>query len=498
MAVPAPSSLPPDPVLVAFNRFGLGARPGDREMLAGDPRGYLRAELRQPDIAMISLDDPAYAGLLGSTPAIQASMAANFQLKRERMAAAAAQPATASAQAVPAQAMPAQITPAHPVLAPAPTDKPAVPQVEATLFRAEAQARFDKAIRAKAGFVERLVCFWSNHFCVSVAKDILIEASAGAFEREAIRPFVLGRFADMLLAVEHHPAMLLNLDNQQSVGPDSRAGSNRKRGLNENLAREILELHTLGVGSGYSQADVTSFARILTGWTMAGRDGRLGEPGNFVFNANAHEPGDAVLLGKTYPAGGMGQAEAALNDIARHPATALHIATKLARHFIADTPPPSAIARLAKVFAKTDGNLRALAAALIAMPEAWSTPLAKMRSPFEYVVAIRRATGPGPANDPGQSLGWLNALGEPLWQPPGPNGFPDGADGWASAEGMKTRLDIAWQAARQARDIGNPNDMLDALIGPAASPETRQAIARAESKQQGLALLLMAPEFQRR
>ena len=498
MTVPASNSLPPDPVLVAFNRFGLGARPGDREMLAGDPRGYLRAELRQADIAMISLDDPAYTGLLGSTPAIQASMAANFQLQRQRTAAAAAQPATASAQAVPAQALPAQITPAHPALAPAPTDKPVVPQVEATLFRAEAQARFDKAVRAKAGFVERLVCFWSNHFCVSVAKDILIEASAGAFEREAIRPFVLGRFADMLLAVEHHPAMLLNLDNQQSVGPDSRAGSNRKRGLNENLAREILELHTLGVGSGYSQADVTSFARILTGWTMAGRDGRLGEPGNFVFNANAHEPGDAALLGKTYPAGGMGQAEAALNDIARHPATALHIATKVARHFIADTPPPSAIARLAKVFAKTDGNLRALAAALIAMPEAWSTPLAKMRSPFDYVVAIRRATGPGPANDPGQSLGWLNALGEPLWQPPGPNGFPDGADGWASAEGMKIRLDIAWQAARQARDIGNPNDMLDVLIGPAASPETRQAIARAESKQQALALLLMAPEFQRR
>lgn len=500
LAVPASNSLPPDPVLVAFNRFGLGARPGDHEMLAGDPRGYLRAELREADIAMISLDDPAYAGLLGSTPAIQASMAANFQrkLERERMAAAAAQPATASAQAVPAQITPVQPMPAHPAPAPAPADKSAVPPVEATLFRAEAQARFDKAIRAKAGFVERLVWFWSNHFCVSMAKDIVIQASAGAFEREAIRPFVLGRFADMLLAVEHHPAMLFNLDNQQSVGPDSRAGRNRKRGLNENLAREILELHTLGVGGGYSQADVTSFARILTGWTMAGRDGRQGEPGNFVFNANAHEPGDAVLLGKTYPAGGMGQAEAALNDIARQPATALHIATKLARHFIADTPPPSAIARLAKVFAKTDGNLRALAAALIAMPEAWSTPLAKMRSPFDYIAAIRRAAGPGPANDPGQSLGWLNALGEPLWQPPGPNGFPDGADGWASAEGMKVRLDIAWQAARQVRDIGNPNDMLDALIGPAASAETRQAIARAESKQQGLALLLMAPEFQRR
>lgn len=382
--------------------------------------------------------------------------------------------------------------------APAPHGKPAVPPVEATLFRTEAQARFDKAIRAKTGFVERLVGFWSNHFCVSVAKDNIVRASAGAFEREAIRPFVLGRFADMLMAVERHPAMLFYLDNQQSVGPESHAGQNRRRGLNENLAREILELHTLGAGSGYSQADVTSFARILTGWTMAGRDGRLGEPGTFVFNANAHEPGDAVLLGKTYPAGGMGQAEAALNDIARHPATAQHIATKLARHFIADEPPPATVARLARVFIKSDGNLRALAATLIDMPEAWSTPLAKMRSPFDYVAAIRRATGAGPAGDPGQSLAWLTALGEPLWQPPGPNGFSDQADGWASAEGMKIRLDIAWQAARQVKDIGNPNDMLEALIGPAASPDTRQAIARAESKQQGLALLLMAPEFQRR
>ncbi|KAA3450482.1 hypothetical protein C7I87_12790 [Mesorhizobium sp. SARCC-RB16n] len=496
MAIPTPNS-PPDPTLVAFNRFGLGARPGDRDRLGADPRGYLKAELRRPDIAMISLDDPAYADLLGSTAAIQASMAARFQrrLDRSLMKAAAEQPANGPAATnAPAMAS-APVKVDAPAAAP-PKPTPATPPVEATLYRAEAQARFDKALRAEAGFVERLVYFWSNHFCVSVAKGNIVRASAGAFEREAIRPFVLGRFADMLMAVERHPAMLFYLDNQQSIGPDSRAGRNRQRGLNENLAREILELHTLGVG-GYSQADVTSFARILTGWTMAGREGRLGEPGSFVFNANAHEPGEAVLLGKIYPAGGMGQAEAALNDIAHHPATAQHIATQLARHFIADEPPPAAVARLAKVFIKNDGNLRALAAALIDMPEAWSTPLAKMRSPFDYVAAIRRAAGPGP-NDPGQSLNWLNALGEPLWRPPGPNGFPDQADSWASAEGMKTRLDIAWQAARQVKDIGNPNDMLDAVIGPSVSPETRQAVARAESKQQGLALLLMAPEFQRR
>jgi uncharacterized protein (DUF1800 family) len=292
--------------------------------------------------------------------------------------------------------------------------------------------------------------------------------------------------------------MLFYLDNQQSIGPDSRAGKRRGRGLNENLAREILELHTLGVGSGYSQADVTSFAGMLTGWTIAGREGRLGEPGSFVFNANAHQPGEAVLLGKTYPAGGMGQAEAVLNDLARHPATARHIATKIARHFIADDPPPAMVARLAETFSKTDGDLRAIAVALVNAPEAWSQPLAKMRSPLDFVLALRRGIGPGPDADPGQTLNWLAALGAPLWQPPGPNGFSDLVDAQASPAGMAMRLDIAWQAVRQARSLAEPADLLDALIGPSASAETRQAVSRAESRQQAVALLLMAPEFQRR
>ena len=179
-------------------------------------------------------------------------------------------------------------------------------------------------------------------------------------------------------------------------------------------------------------------------------------------------------------------------------ATARHIATELARHFISDDPPPAAVARLAAVFTKTDGDLRSIALTLIDMPEAWSTPLAKLRSPLDYVVALRRAIGSSAGNEPQRSLRWLSALGEPLWQPPGPNGFSDQTDAWASAEGLKTRLDIAWQAAKQADDIGNPNEMLASLIGTSASAETRQAISRAESRQQGLALLLMAPEFQRR
>jgi uncharacterized protein (DUF1800 family) len=482
-----------DAALITFNRFGLGARPGDLIKPGNDPRGFLRSELATTDIALIPAGEPGEGDLPGATSAIQASMAAGMERKieRDQMAASLAQPSKAVASlAMSPETAEATLADTKP--------RPPVPPVEQKLFKAEAQARFDRAVGAEIGFVERLVAFWSNHFCISVAKDNIVRASAGAFEREAIRPFVLGNFADMVLAVEHHPAMLFYLDNQQSIGPDSRAGKNHNRGLNENLAREILELHTLGVGSGYTQADVTAFARILTGWMMVGREGRQGEPGAFVFNASTHEPGDEVFMGKTYPAGGMGQAEAVLNDVARHPATAQHIATKLARHFIADDPPPSAVAKLAKAFTDHEGDLKAVAITLINLPEAWSQPLSKMRSPLDFTLAIRRAVGPGPGADPGQTLSWLTMLGEPLWQPPGPNGFPDTADAHASPAGMKMRLDIAWQAARQIKEIGQPSDTLEAVIGSSASSETRQAIARAESRQQAVALLLMAPEFQRR
>ena len=485
--------------LIAFNRFGFGARPGDAN-IAGNARDLLRHELATRNIGMISLDDPANADLRGTTAAIAESLAANYDGKLER--AEAAMSISPLAPPMPQVTMGSagaeMASPGASRAAAAPAKAAQAPAIEQQIFRSEARARFDKMATAPVGFVERLVHFWSNHFCVSVAKDNIVRAAAGPYEREAIRPFVLGRFADMLFAVEHHPAMLFFLDNQVSIGPDSRAGQRSKRGLNENLAREIFELHTLGVGGGYTQSDVTTFARILTGWTVAGRDGRLGEPGSFVFNASAHEPGDEVILGKTYAGGGIGQAEAVLADIARHPSTAEHIASKLVRHFIADDPPGQAVARLAKIFLDKDGDLMAVAHALIEMPEAWSTPLNKIRSPYEYVAAIRRAVYRGSTADPGQMLGWLTALGQPLWQPPGPNGFTDIAAAEASPEGMKVRLDIAWQAARQVKDIGNPSTLLDAIIGPAASPETRQAIARAESKQQGLALLLMSPEFQRR
>jgi len=484
----------PDPkkaAFIALNRFAFGARGGtyasDLARAASDPRGFLGAELLQPEIGR--LDAPA---LPQTREALMMLFAFREQRKQERQRMAAASPSqTSMAEGMNSTPQP----PAPPTAASKPNPKPREPSPANMLFRAEALARFQRAARAEVGFVERLVHFWSNHFCVSAAKGGLVRATAGSFEREAIRPHVLGRFADMLLAVESHPAMLFYLDNAQSFGPQSAAGQRGKRGLNENLAREMLELHTLGVRGGYTQADVTSLARIITGWTFARLADRIGEPGTFVFLAPAHEPGDQSLLGKVYSAGGFEQGTAALADLARHPATAQHIAWKFAQHFVADQPSRALVDRLAKVFREREGDLKALANALIDADEAWSMPLSKMRTPEQFLLCAMRAINHIP-EDPGAVLGALNTLGMPLWQPPGPNGWPDTVAAWASPEGMKLRLYVSAQIADRMKDLVKPTEILDAIAGECASRETRQAVARAESRQQGLALLLMSPELQ--
>jgi uncharacterized protein (DUF1800 family) len=502
----------PQAALVALNRFGLGARggsSGDFVNAASDPRGFVKAELGRPNGALLE-----GAGLLPTTALAQRLFDYQEQMRAQRelgapkpkpdagMADTQARMMEKAGEAVqnaaPESAMAGNaVTMAPRIAAASSTPNPPQLNVIQKTYRAEALARMQRASIVECGFVERLVVFWSNHFCISAGKGEPARIWAGSFEREAIRPYVLGRFGDMLKAVEQHPAMLFFLDNQQSFGPDSRAGQNRKRGLNENLAREIMELHTLGVGGGYSQADVTTLARIITGWTFVGREGRLGTPGSFVFNANAHQPGPQLLLGKTYDNAGVSQGEAALADIARHPSTAKFIATKFARHFVADDPPATLVARLEVVFRKTDGDLKALTTALLDSDEAWQAPLSKMRTPYEYLIATGRLLARIP-DDPGRALGSLNVLGQPLWTPSGPNGFADTNAAWAAPEGMKLRLDIAAQTAARIADSIDPRDLLEVVAADAASTETRRTIERAESRQQALALLLMSPEFQRR
>jgi len=478
--------LDPVPWSLAFSRFGLGARPGDGAR-KGDPREALIGELNAP--AAGRLEDPA----LGPTPEILADLFAfQEQRKAERDAADLTR---LSSLAMPEPGVAALMFPRAD--APAANTTAMTPSPIQKAFRAEAALRFRRACGVEFGFVERLVAFWSNHFCVSVAKSEIGRAAAGAFEREAIRPHVTGRFADMLLAVEKHPAMLNFLDNAQSIGPNSVAGHNQGKGLNENLAREILELHTMGVGSGYTQGDVTQLAYILTGWTFAGRDGRLGPPGTFAFNPRAHEPLAVALRDRLYVQEGVAQGEAALVDLAREPATARHVAFKFARHFVADVPPPALVDHLTQVFQDTDGNLRLLATALIEDPLAWAAPRTKLRNPWELTVAAFRAFARDPG-DAGAALNALNLLGMPLWEPAGPNGFSDVSSTWGSPEGAKMRLELAAQFARGVKNGPRPPDLVDDALGADVSPTTREAVLRAETAEQAYALALMAPEFQRR
>ena len=318
---------------------------------------------------------------------------------------------------------------------------------------------------------------------------------SGAYEREAIRPHVLGRFADMLLAADSHPAMLLYLDNTVSMGVNSIAGINRSRGLNENFARETLELHTLGVGTGYTQDDVISFANVLTGWTLVPAGGDPEHGGEFSFNPRLHEPGAQKVLGKAYDQEGVEQGRAVLADLAVHPATATHLATKLARHFIADTPPPALVERMAKVFLDTSGDLKEVAKTMITSPESWAQPPGKLKRPSEWVVGIVRACGITEA-DPKRFTAGQALLGEPLWRPSSPKGYPDDEASWI--DGIGRRLDVANNFAERVAGKVDPKDVVENVLGSCVSADVRDAVGRAESRQQALALLFMSADFQRR
>jgi len=487
---------------LALHRFGCGPRIGAIAAIGSDPRGALLAELDRPGIGRIADPD-----LLSGGEAARAAFHFRQQKRAQRLAQRAEREMEQQAAGAPAQpgatAAPSDAagdnnaenmggTPETSMAAKPKRDPgPGIPQ---QLYLEEAKARIGAALGAELGLVERLVWFWSNHFCVSADKGG-VRPLCGAYEREAIRANVLGRFADMLLAVESHPAMLVYLDNARSIGPDSLAGRNRGKGLNENLAREILELHTLGVRSGYSQEDVTSFAKVITGWTLAPPKQDPERGGEFVFNPRMHQPGPQHVMGKRYADAGVEQGRAVLLDLARHPATARHLAQKLARAFVADVPPAALVESLAKRFEDTDGDLKEVAKTLVSSPEAWAAPREKLKTPGAWIVAALRATGASPP-DIRPVLQAHNLLGAPLWRPPAPKGFPDDSAVWM--DGIAERLDIANQLARRMAPLVDPEGAVDLALGPLATAETRQAVARAESRPQALALLLMAPEFQRR
>ncbi|PLK25631.1 DUF1800 family protein [Novosphingobium sp. TH158] len=465
-------------IQIALNRFGLGIRAG--ETPPADPRRWLLDQLERYDPA------PAAVASLPGSRQLVTQLAAVRLDRQEREKAMAEQ----SGQQMAAQAD----NPEREILRPLRQS-----YVEA------AAARNMAAFASATPFMERLVAFWSNHFAVSIDKPATL-GLAGAFENEAIRPHVMGKFSSMLLAVERHPAMLLYLDQAQSIGPNSklaeaaqRRGAQRQPGLNENLAREILELHTLGVRSGYSQADVTEFAKALTGWTVTGL-GRIARllpytSGEYAFVPQLHEPGPRTVAGKRYADDGEKMGQAILMDLAAHPATARHIATKLARHFAADDPPAPLVARLEQAFLKTGGDLPALYRILIDAPEIWEAKGSKFRQPWEWLTAVQRASGvPFPAQ---ATVFTLNQLGQSPWKPGSPAGWDDIAASWAAPDALLRRVEVANRYARSLTAL-DARALAPKLFPDSLSEATRQAIARADSGQQALALLFVSPEMLRR
>ncbi len=339
-------------------------------------------------------------------------------------------------------------------------------------------------------FYWRLVDFFSNHFSVT-GNGPRMRALAPTLEIEAIAPYISGSFADMLLAVESHPAMLLYLNNEQSIGPNSKAGkrSKGKRGLNENLAREILELHTLGVNAGYDQADVTELARAITGWGVEGKGSA-----NFSFKANLHEPGRRDVFGKIYQQDGVKQGVRILNDLAVNAKTAEFVSRKLVNHFVNDNPPQALVDTMVAVWLKTKGNLPQVLQAMIEHPLSWSEQGAKFKTPREFVISTCRVCGIKKIN-PNFSKS-LSILGQQPFAAGSPAGYKDTQEYWAGPRAMMGRIEWAEHVSKFVKN--SPVELAQNALGPLMDERTELLISRAESKSQAVTLFLMSPEFQKR
>lgn len=453
-----------DTTLRALNRFGLGARLGERRRIT-DPKAWLRAQLDG--------DAPAIAAPPAGSPA-------------------------GLGDAIRAFRGPARRTPEQ---------RQQLRRALVNIGSQESVAALTTRVTTERPFVERLVAFWSNHLCISTAAKVLVVPLAGSYEREAIRPHVFGRFEDMVLASAKHPAMLVYLDNFQSIGPGSR-GAQRgrgRRGLNENYARELMELHTLGVNGGYSQQDVQELAKILTGWTVSGlQNGGAALRGalspsqasiGFAFQELLHEPGARHVLGVTYADAGVAQGDHAIRDLCRHPSTAQFIATKLVAHFVSDEPPAAAVERIARVFRNTGGDLRAVAAAIIDLPEAWADGTRKFRAPQDWLVAVLRAVSAPGVN--AMTLPVLRQLRHPLWAPQAPKGFGDSVQEWADPDSLLNRAELARTLARRMRDARlDAAAFLDVVDAGATDPLRSLLKDSSIAESDRVALAIAGPAFQ--
>jgi uncharacterized protein (DUF1800 family) len=468
---------------IAANRFGLGARPGEIARASGNPKTWLMDQMNAPGPRLVPLDGRSF-------PNAGELVAEEAEFKVEKfMNKGNKQKGIKGVKGLKPQMTEAERTEKK--------INSGGGNIRREEYVDEIAARFALGITTDRPFAERVVRFWSNHFAISAKKPKIL-LFAGDFEREAIRPHINANFEDMLFAVVMHPAMQIYLDNWHSFGPNSLVGRNRKKGVNENLGRELMELYTLGVDGGYTQADVIAMAKLLTGWGIY-KDRANG----FGFYEDRHEPGPITLRGKTYPAGWDGSV-AAVRDLADDPSTARNIARKFAAHFISDDPPKESVMRLEKVFKETKGNLHALNEAIVNDPAAWQPEQRKMRTPVEYVTAAMRGTGWAPADDGhgGRGIHGLLAavrvMGEVPLAPTSPKGWPDNADAWNGSDAMLARIQWARNFSALLSQAPNANAMAEAGLGPQLRPATKIAMAGASTPSEAVALLLASPEFQRR
>ena len=436
---------------IAATRFGLGPRPGELAHIGGDARAWLKAQI-QPETTPAAL------------VALPASADIVLQLTHARRAGSKAYQA-------------------------------AIEQLSKAIAPAEFTARTSVATTSDAPFRERLAQFWSNHFTVSGIVPKVLPV-VGAYEREVIRPRIFGRFEDLLFAAVRHPAMIMYQGHAYAFGPHSPLGQ-RIQNFNERFAHAILAHYTLGPQGPYGQDDAHALANMLTGWTHGGVGGRGPHHGRFRFRPDGHEPGAKRFLGRRYAEAGVEEAERALSFLAGHRATARFIATKLARHFVADEPPPEVVYAITQVFAETDGDLAQVSAALVDLDAAWAAPLSKVKSPHDLVVSTLRAIS-DQERKPKALARALRDMGQQAYQPPTPAGWPDRGEDWLADDALLSRIQWAREVASFMPRHVDPMALADIAIGPVATPGALDAIAKAPSAETGVALVFASAEFQRR
>jgi len=463
---------------VAFMRFGLGPKPGGRARIGSGADDAYLACLAELDREAAKIDD----NLVRVTSAVSSNP-------------------LGSKDPVPPRAFAATLENCGTVAA-----NPLSGNVNLEILQAESTARYVKQLEPEVGFLERLVLFWNNHFSVFNGKA---RAMVGHMERSAIRCNVLGNFGDMLEAVAKHPAMITYLDNNTSCGPNSdRAKKNPRSYLtyNENLAREILELHTLGVNGGYTQQDVTEFAKVLTGWHIV-RKGQTGEngqgDGQFTFAADAHEPGPLTVLGRSFDQGsGPQQGLDVLRYLATHPRTAEHIAYKLIHHFITDTPSAEDVATLSGVFLSSNGNLLAVSKALLALPSAWTEPFSRLRQPYLWLVSMTRGLDMNAADVTANRWRYdvfCGFMGQQLWCRITPDGYPDDNYFWMTPDAVRLRSDLAMSTSKVRWPGLRPPDLARDLLGTNLASDTEKEIAAWDRDDRiGLTFIFLTPDYMRR